>query len=85
MGAVISSQYEMDSYRISGGPPSALVILSKCLSEESLAAKDFVSELDVDLIWVNSYSMTIREDILRTPRLGGNKLCLLKGRKYEWN
>lgn len=40
-------------------------------SESYAGFRRWVEKLEPDLIWVNSYSMIVRDDVLTIPRLGG--------------
>lgn len=71
VGAVIRPQYnkQLSYYAESIGVP--FLIQPKWQSTEYEEFKRQITSMHIDLIWVNSYSMIIREDVLAVARLGG--------------
>lgn len=70
VGAGIRSQYHESLRQIAAKLRVPFIIQPKWQSAEYRAFFDAVSRLDVDLIWINSYSMILRDDVLAAPRLG---------------
>jgi methionyl-tRNA formyltransferase len=74
VGIVVASirpQYIDEIQEIAQGLNVPFLVQPRWQSEEYQAFKNQVSALNPDLIWVNSYSMIIRDDVLSSSRLGG--------------
>jgi methionyl-tRNA formyltransferase len=70
VGAVIRPQYIDELQLLAGKMCVPFAIQPKPKSGDYLTFRKWVTSLKPDLIWVNSYSMIIREDVLSIPRLG---------------
>ena len=71
VGAVIRPQYHAELERLAVELGVPFIIQPQCQSPDYSVFKERIAALSPDLIWVNSYSMIIRDDILAIPRLGG--------------
>ena len=71
VGAVIRPQYHTELAIIAESHALPLLIQPKVDSADYASFRVAVTQLAPDLIWVNSYSMILRQDILNTSRLGG--------------
>jgi methionyl-tRNA formyltransferase len=69
--AVIRPQYHAALREIARSHQLPLLVQPKANSADYAAFRDAVNQLAPDLILVNSYSMTLREEVLSIPRLGG--------------
>ena len=71
VGAAIRSQYlpELEGMAVKLGVP--LLIQPKWGAGEYPGFVRAIGALQADLLWVNSYSMILRDDLLATVRLGG--------------
>lgn len=71
VGAVIRPQYLDALSQLAAQLNVACLIQPKWGADQYGEFKSAISKLQPDLIWVNSYSMILREDVLRLARLGG--------------
>lgn len=71
VGASIRSQYFEELKRLAEKINVPFLVQPKWKSKSYDDFKEEVLNLNIDLIWVNSYSMIIRDDVLNLPRLGG--------------
>jgi methionyl-tRNA formyltransferase len=70
VGASIRVHYLEDLQQIANKIAVPFLIQPKLKSEEYESFVKKLADLTPDLIWVNSYSMIIRDDVLSIPRLG---------------
>lgn len=70
-GATIRPQYHEELGRVAKEIGVPFLIQPSPTSPRYAAFRQAVEAIEPDLIWVNSYSMIMREDVLRIPRLGG--------------
>jgi methionyl-tRNA formyltransferase len=70
VGAFIRMHYLEDLQKIADKMAVPFLIQPKWKSEEYEAFVKKLAELSPDIIWVNSYSMIIRDDVLSIPLLG---------------
>lgn len=71
VGAVIRPQYLDFLSHLAAQLNVSCLIQPKWGTDQYGEFKTDISRLQPDLIWVNSYSMILREDVLRISRLGG--------------
>lgn len=71
IAASIRPQYLAELNKLSEGKNIPLLIQPKWKSADYESFRSEVEALKADLIWVNSYSMIIRNDVLAVTRLGG--------------
>jgi len=71
IAASIRPQYLPELKKLAESKNMPLVIQPKWKSSDYESFRSEVEALKADLIWVNSYSMIIREDVLAATRLGG--------------
>ena len=71
VGAEIRPQYHAELRELAIARNVPFIIQPKWQSSEYPEFKEHIFALKVDLIWVNSYSMIVRDDILGIARLGG--------------
>lgn len=71
VAASIRPQYHTALAAIAESHALPLLIQPKVDSADYASFRGAVTQLAPDLIWVNSYSMILRQDILRVARLGG--------------
>lgn len=71
IAASIRPQYLAELNKLSESKNIPLLIQPKCKSSDYESFRSEVEALKADLIWVNSYSMIIRDDVLAATRLGG--------------
>ncbi len=71
VGATIRPQYHAALAAIAESHALPLLIQPKVDSVDYASFRAAVRQLQPDLIWVNSYSMILRQDVLSAARLGG--------------
>jgi methionyl-tRNA formyltransferase/L-amino acid N-acyltransferase YncA len=74
VGIVVASirpEYHVELYNLAVQLKIPYIVQPKRECLEYNEFKEMVRRLQPDLIWVNSYSMIIHEDVLALPRLGG--------------
>jgi methionyl-tRNA formyltransferase/RimJ/RimL family protein N-acetyltransferase len=71
VGAAIRPQYHTALAAIAESHALQLLIQPKMDSADYANFSAAVTQLEPDLIWVNSYSMILRQDVLCAARLGG--------------
>jgi len=71
VGAAIRPQYHTELAAIAESHALPLLIQPKADSADYANFRAAVTQLEPDLIWVNSYSMILQPDVLCAARLGG--------------
>lgn len=71
IGAVIRPQYLAELKEIAAKLEVPLLVQPRLGASEYAAFVHSIAALQADLLWVNSYSMILREDVLASIRLGG--------------
>lgn len=71
VGACIRPQYHTDLKKISEQLNISFLIQPRAHDIDYYRFKESIKKLSSDLIWCNSYSMLIRDDILSLPKNGG--------------
>lgn len=71
VGAAIRPQYLEQLQQLARSLHVPFIVQPQINSAEYQHFKDDVQKIRPDIIWVNSYSMIVRPDILAIPTLGG--------------
>ena len=71
VGATIRPQYHTGLAAIAESHAIPFLIQPKVNSSNYTSFRSAVTQLAPDLIWASSYSMIVRQDVLRAARLGG--------------